>query len=121
MILPTLDIEILSTHDHILNHKTRYTALQFPASSEYRHLIIQNTKKIGRILAEKGCQERIEIEFVIVKQDEQYEAIATDIHFGWRSASSPFIFGRNLTEATLTEDGLLLGCDDLHKFYMATD
>jgi len=31
------------------------------------------------------------------------------------------IFARSVTDSELTEDGLLLACDDEHKYYIATD
>ncbi|CAG9320220.1 unnamed protein product [Blepharisma stoltei] len=121
LINPKGKIEVLSTHEQLLADGLTYMGCVFPASEEYRKIIMENTLKIGQVLAKKGCKERFAVDYVVRQEEGVWAAYAIEINLRWGGTSHPMITAKNLTDAQLTEDGILLGADDQAKFYIATD
>lgn len=58
---------------------------------------------------------------MISYEDSKPIATAIEINLRWGGTSHPMIFAKSVTDSELTDDGLLLACDDCNKFYIATD
>lgn len=121
LINPRGKVEILSTHEQLLADGMTYMGCVFPANEGYRQILIDNTYKIGQVLAKKKCRERFAVDYVVRQEEGQWVAYAIEINLRWGGTSHPMITAKHLTGAELTEDGLLIAMDDHAKYYIATD
>jgi len=121
LINPRGEVELLSTHEQLLNGGMVYQGCVFPASENYRKLIMDATYKVGQVLSSKGCRERFAVDYVVLQEEGEWVAYAIEINLRWGGTSHPMITAKNLTNSELTEEGLLRACDDEYKFYVATD
>eukprot|EP00359_Climacostomum_virens_P010677 CAMPEP_0204911854 /NCGR_PEP_ID=MMETSP1397-20131031/10109_1 /ASSEMBLY_ACC=CAM_ASM_000891 /TAXON_ID=49980 /ORGANISM="Climacostomum Climacostomum virens, Strain Stock W-24" /LENGTH=599 /DNA_ID=CAMNT_0052082561 /DNA_START=70 /DNA_END=1866 /DNA_ORIENTATION=- len=113
-------IEVLSTHEQVLDGGS-YLGCNFPAKQQYRNTLIDYAKKIGIVLAEKGCLERFSIDFVVSHEDEEYQVYCIEINIRWGGTSHPFITAKYLTKGIVEIDGRLIGADGNEKFYVSSD
>ena len=121
LINPKGEVELLSTHEQVLQGGMIYQGCRFPCDSKYRALLMEATRKIGQVLASKGCKERFGVDFVITRKNTHWVVNAIEINLRWGGTTHPFITAKYLTNSQLTEEGLLLGSDSNFKFYLATD
>jgi hypothetical protein len=63
-ITPTGDVEVVSTHDQILEGR-RYVGCRFPAARPYAEPIARLARDVGRRLAEAGVIGRAAVDFVV--------------------------------------------------------
>ena len=79
-ITPTGDVEIVSTHDQILDGQ-RYVGCRFPAASPYAEPIARLALDVGRRLAGAGVVGRSAVDFVVQRDsDGRWRPYAVEIN-----------------------------------------
>ncbi|MBL1177887.1 MAG: carboxylate-amine ligase [Pantanalinema sp. GBBB05] len=128
-ILPTGEVEILSTHDQILGGPSGqvYLGCQFPADESYRLRLQELGLRIGKNLAEKGAIERYSVDFVAVHQPDgvgsrEWDIQAIEINLRKGGTTHPFMTLRFLTNGRYDlSSGLFYSQQGRAKYYIATD
>jgi hypothetical protein len=123
-ITPQGEVKILSTHDQILGGPDQqiYLGCSFPADSAYRLQIQTLGVRIGQVLAQKNAIERYGVDFMAIKQGEQWIVTAIEINLRKGGTTHPFMILKLLTNGNYDETtGLFHGQDHQEKYYFATD
>lgn len=126
-ILPTGEVEILSTHDQILGGPSQqiYLGCQFPADEAYRLQLQELGLRVGRNLAEKGAIERFGVDFIAVEDPDQpgrWELQAIEINLRKGGTTHPFMTLKFLTNGRYDlTSGLFYSQHGRAKYYVATD
>ena len=99
-ITPTGISEVLSTHDQELGGESGqvYIGAQFPASEEYAVEIGEMGKKVSDALLEKGVLGRFAIDFISVKESEQWKHYPIEINLRKGGTTHPFLMLQFLTD-----------------------
>lgn len=68
-VLPSGEVELLSTHDQLLGGASgqSYLGCVFPAAAEYARLITEHAEAIGQRVAREGALGRFAVDFVVVR------------------------------------------------------
>lgn len=121
-ILPNGAVELVSTHEQILDEETKQTYLgcRFPAKLKNRDLIGADAIKIGKYLSKKGIMGRFAIDFVVNHKEGKADVRAIEINLRKGGTTHPFFMTKLLTNAVSKKDGLLY-VDDRKVFYYAYD
>ncbi|BAS56009.1 MULTISPECIES: peptide ligase PGM1-related protein [Leptolyngbya] len=120
-VTPDGEIEILSTHDQILNGQI-YLGCRFPADEAYRMSIQDLSLHVGRTLAAKGALERFGVDFVAVREEEGWKVYAIEINLRKGGTTHPFMTLKFLTNGRYDlSSGLFYSQQGRPKYYMATD
>ncbi|MCU0550418.1 MAG: peptide ligase PGM1-related protein [Leptolyngbya sp. Prado105] len=120
-VTPDGAVEILSTHDQILNGQI-YLGCRFPADEAYRMSIQDLSLQVGRTLAAKGALERFGVDFVAVKEEEGWKFYAIEINLRKGGTTHPFMTLKFLTNGRYDlSSGLFYSQQGRPKYYMATD
>ena len=66
-ISPTGVPALVSSHEQVLGGATgqSYLGCRFPADDDYRELLLRETEKIGRVLADKGVIGRFGVDYLV--------------------------------------------------------
>ena len=123
-ITPNGKVEIISTHDQILDDQEGqiYLGCSFPARDEYRLQLQELGLKIGLELAKKGAMERFGVDFLAIKEDEQWQIYAIEINLRKGGTTHPFMTLKFLTNGTYNyQDGLFYSREQKPKYYIASD
>ncbi|MGI0486506.1 peptide ligase PGM1-related protein [Pantanalinema rosaneae CENA516] len=128
-ILPTGEVEILSTHDQILGGPSGqvYLGCQFPADESYRLRLQELGLRIGKNLADKGAIERYSVDFIAVHQPDgvgsrEWDIQAIEINLRKGGTTHPFMTLRFLTNGRYDlSSGLFYSQQGRAKYYIATD
>lgn len=123
-ITPTGKVEILSTHDQILGgeEKQIYLGCSFPADSKYRLQLQQLTLRVGEALAKRGVMERFGVDFLAVRENNQWLLYAIEINLRKGGTTHPFMILKFLTNGTYNyQDGLFYSPEQKAKYYVASD
>ncbi|HTL88202.1 MAG TPA: peptide ligase PGM1-related protein, partial [Leptolyngbya sp.] len=120
-VTPDGEIEILSTHDQILNGQI-YLGCRFPADEAYRMRIQDLSLRVGRTLAAKGALERFGVDFVAVCRNDTWDFHAIEINLRKGGTTHPFMTLKFLTNGRYDlSSGLFYSQQGRAKYYMATD
>ena len=123
-ITPDGQVKILSTHDQILDGKDGqvYLGCRFPAKDEYRLQIQELGLQVGAELAKKGAIERFGVDFLAVKENDQWQLWAIEINLRKGGTTHPFMTLKLLTNGNYNyEDGLFYSVEQKAKYYIASD
>ncbi|MBD2327711.1 peptide ligase PGM1-related protein [Alkalinema sp. FACHB-956] len=123
-ITPSGDVEILSTHDQILGGPTgqMYLGCRFPADAAYRMQLQAMGERVGEVLAQKGVLERFGVDFVTVRQGDEWKTWAIEINLRKGGTTHPFMTLKFLTNGFYDgTTGLFHSRHRQVKYYMATD
>lgn len=124
-IVPSGEVEILSTHDQILGGPDGQVFLgcTFPADAAYRLPLQEIGLKIGKILAKKGALERFGVDCIAVhKGNNEWAIDAIEINLRKGGTTHPFMALKLLTKGTYKyEDGLFYSQQGTPKYYVASD
>jgi PGM1 C-terminal domain/ATP-grasp domain len=123
-ITPLGEVEILSTHDQILGGQNQqvYLGCRFPAEATYRLQLQELGKRIGQNLAEKGALERFGVDFVVVREGQDWQIYAIEINLRKGGTTHPFMTLRLLTNGDYDlTSGQFFSQLRSPKYYMATD
>eukprot|EP00026_Physarum_polycephalum_P002624 Phypoly_transcript_02631.p1 GENE.Phypoly_transcript_02631~~Phypoly_transcript_02631.p1 ORF type:complete len:853 (+),score=145.66 Phypoly_transcript_02631:90-2648(+) len=69
------DVEILSTHEQVLNGQI-YQGCMFPASDSYRALLQRYGRRVGRTLASKGVRGHFGVDFLVTTKPPKDEQVS---------------------------------------------
>jgi hypothetical protein len=99
-ILPTGELEILSTHDQVLGGPTgqQYLGARFPADPAYATTITREAEAVGLVLAQKGVIGRFALDFVVVRHGDEWEAHAIEVNLRRGGTTHPFLTLQFLTD-----------------------
>ncbi|MEO1083804.1 MAG: peptide ligase PGM1-related protein, partial [Acidobacteriota bacterium] len=132
-ILPTGELEIISTHDQILGGGAgqSYSGCRFPADPAYRHVIQTEALKVGEALREHGVVSRFAVDFVTARNPDgvdtedgrsTWRAYAIEINLRMGGTTVPFQALQFLTGGHLeAESGEFMAPSGQSKHYRATD
>ncbi|WP_244470368.1 peptide ligase PGM1-related protein [Microvirga vignae] len=97
---PVGRLEAISTHDQVLGGESGQVFLGclFPADEAYRLQIQESGLKAAGILADKGVLGRFAIDFLSVKDGEEWRHYAIEINLRRGGTTHPFIMLEFLTE-----------------------
>ncbi|GAA2747879.1 peptide ligase PGM1-related protein [Terrabacter aerolatus] len=98
-VTPLGELEILSTHDQVLGGPTgqSYLGARFPADRAYATDITREAEKVGRVLAAKGVVGRFALDFVVVRQGDDWRTHAIEINLRRGGTTHPFLTLQFLT------------------------
>lgn len=121
-VLPNGKVELVSTHEQILDEETQQTYLgcRFPAKKKNRKVIGQAALKIGKYLSARGVIGRFAIDFIVNHKDDKADVRAIEINLRKGGTTHPYFMTKLLTKAISEEHGLLKA-DDRKVFYYAYD
>jgi PGM1 C-terminal domain len=124
-VIPSGEVEILSTHDQILGGPDGqvYLGCRFPADAAYRLQLQALGLRIGRVLADKGVLERFGVDFIAVLQaDGRWELQAIEINLRKGGTTHPFMTMKLLTNGYYDlATGLFYSQHQRPKYYIASD
>jgi hypothetical protein len=124
-IVPSGEVEILSTHDQILGGPDGqiFLGCRFPADESYRLAVQELGWKVGKNLAEKGALERFGVDYVAVKQsDGKWDIQAIEINLRKGGTTHPFMALKLLTNGRYERTtGLFYSQQGRPKYYVASD
>lgn len=124
-ITPHGEVEVLSTHDQVLDPATGqvYTGCKFPAHPAYAARIGHHAGAVGKLLARKGAVGRFCVDFAAVcDADGRWRAFALEINLRKGGTTHPFSVLRNLVPGRYDlERCQWVASDGTPRAYCATD
>jgi hypothetical protein len=116
---------LVSSHEQVLGGATgqSYLGCRFPADDAYRMLLLEEAKKVGRVLGSKGILGRFAIDSLVSRSSSgawQVHAIEINLRMGGTTPpfhALEFLTGGRLDPAT----GLFRTPEGKAKYYSATD
>jgi PGM1 C-terminal domain len=124
-VLPSGEVELLSTHDQLLGGPSgqSYLGAMFPADQAYARVIAEEAAKIGERLAREGVLGRFAIDFVTVRSsDGRWTPYAIEINLRKGGTTHPFLTLQFLTDGRyVPETGRFLTALGTEKHLVATD
>lgn len=121
---PLGQLEPVSTHDQVLGGESGQVFLGclFPANEEYRLQIQESGLEAARVLASKGVLGRFAIDFLSVKEGEEWRHYAIEINLRRGGTTHPFIMLEFLTEGQYEPStGTFLTPSGQSRCYYASD
>ena len=121
---PLGELEPVSTHDQVLGGDSGQVFLgaRFPADDSYRLEIQERGLKAARVLAQKGVLGRFAIDFLSVKQGEEWQHFAIEINLRKGGTTHPFMMLEFLTNGHYDPGtGLFLTPTGQPCYYYASD
>ncbi|MBD0293015.1 MAG: hypothetical protein ICV70_05525 [Jiangellaceae bacterium] len=124
-ILPSGEVELLSTHDQLLGGPSgqSYLGAKFPADIAYARAISAEAAKVGARLAREGVLGRFAIDFVTVRdRSGDWTPYAIEINLRRGGTTHPFLTLQFLTDGRYEADtGLFRTPHGSEKHLVATD
>ena len=124
-ITPTGVSEVLSTHDQELGGESGqiYVGAQFPASDEYAVEIGRMGKKVSDALLEKGVLGRFAIDFISVKENNEWRHYPIEINLRKGGTTHPFLMLQFLTDGIYNADEgkYYISKGSLVRYYFTSD
>ena len=118
---PTGHLEIISTHDQVLDGQV-FLGAHFPASAEYRLAIQNEGMKVAALLKDAGVIGRFGIDFISVRKDDTWHHYAIEVNLRKGGTTHPFIMLQFLTDGWFDpETGTFKTSDGRTRCYYATD
>jgi hypothetical protein len=123
-INPLGEIDIISTHDQVLkgDEQQIFTAAIFPANSEYAADLTSPATKIAKQLVSYGVLGRFSIDFISVKEKDQWKHYAIEINLRKGGTTHPYLMLQFLTDGHYNPDtGKFFTATGQERFYFTTD
>jgi hypothetical protein len=123
-ITPLGEVEIISTHDQVLGGESgqQFIGALFPCNENYRTEITELAKTIAEELMIKGVLGRFSIDFVSVKENDQWKHFAIEINLRKGGTTHPYLMLQFLTNGHYNEEaGLFESQNREHRYYFASD
>jgi hypothetical protein len=99
-----------------------FIGASFPASDEYSISLAKAGKKIADVLAEKGTLGRFAIDFISVKENNEWIHYAIEINLRKGGTTHPYFMLQFLTDGRYNaEKGEYLTASGNKRFYFSTD
>ena len=123
-ITPLRETDIISTHDQTLGGKSGQVFLgaHFPANNEYA----VEVGKLGKIITEElkkyGVLGRFSIDFVSVKENNEWKHFAIEINLRKGGTTHPYLMLQYLTDGNYdASNGTYLTAGGQQKYYFCSD
>jgi hypothetical protein len=99
-VLPGGAVELLSTHDQLLGGASgqSYLGCVFPADRQYAALITEHAAVIGRRLSALGALGRFAVDFVVVRDGDDWTPYAIELNLRKGGTTHPFLTLQYLTD-----------------------
>jgi hypothetical protein len=124
-ITPAGASEVLSTHDQELGGESGqvYIGAQFPASDDYAVEIGRMGKKVSDALLEKGVLGRFAIDFISVKENNEWRHFPIEINLRKGGTTHPFLMLQFLTDGIYNADDgkFYISKGRLLRYYFTSD
>lgn len=123
-ITPLGESQLISTHDQILGGPDGqvFIGCSFPASPMYQKKLHEAGAKIGEVLAKTGVIGRLSIDFMAIKDGEDWDMQAIEINLRKGGTTHPFRTLQFLTGGKYeAESGLFQSGSAVPKYYFASD
>jgi hypothetical protein len=123
---PEGDVIPISTHDQVLGGSTGqiFLGCTFPADDEYRMIVQEAARRIGKVLASYGAVSRFGVDFLVWRDDPSapWNLAALEINLRMGGTTHPYLALQFLTGGQLDEQtGLFYSPSGHAKYYRATD
>jgi hypothetical protein len=124
-VLPSGQVELLSTHDQLLGGPSgqKYLGCVFPAAPAYARLITKHAEQIGQRLAQEGALGRFAVDFVVVRDaGGSWTPYAIELNLRKGGTTHPFLTLQFLTDGRYDPTtGLFTTPRGHEKHLVATD
>jgi hypothetical protein len=123
-INPLGDYKVVSTHDQLVGGESGQVFLgaNFPASEEYAIDIGSYGLKVAEALLEKGVLGRFAVDFISVKEDNEWKHYAIEINLRKGGTTHPYILLEFLTDGNYDhENGMYLTANRQTRYYFCSD
>jgi hypothetical protein len=123
-INPLGKVDIISTHDQLMGGKDDQVFLggTFPANDEYNIEVAELAEKVAETLKEKKVLGRFGVDFLSVKENEQWTHYAIEINLRKGGTTHPYIMLQFLTSGIYDAGtGKYTLPNGDHKYYLFTD
>ncbi len=123
-INPLGEIDIISTHDQVMGGDDGqiFTGALFPANIQYAAELAGPSTKIAGELASYGVLGRFSIDFVSVKENNQWKHYAVEINLRKGGTTHPYLMLQFLTDGHYDANtGRFFTAAGQERFYFATD
>lgn len=124
LINPLQEIDVVSTHDQILGGESGqvYLGAKFPADAAYRHEIGALGHKVAVHMAKLGVLGRFGVDFVSVKEGDEWKHYAIEINLRKGGTSHPYLMLQLLTGGNYDyQSGKYVMPNGQTRSYIATD
>ena len=120
---PRRELSVVSTHDQVLGGATGqvYLGCRFPAAAEYRADMVEQAVRVGRVLVERGVVGRFSVDFLALRNGDQWRCVPIEINLRMTGTTFPFVALRFLTGGSLDEAGDFRSSRGAAKYYFASD
>ncbi len=123
-INPLGEIDIISTHDQVMSGDEGqiFTGAIFPANSEYAADLTCPSTKIAKELASYGVLGRFSIDFISIKENDQWKHYAIEINLRKGGTTHPYLMLQFLTDGQYDANtGKFFTATRQERFYFTTD
>lgn len=123
-ITPLGEIDIISTHDQLLDKETSQVFLGafFPANIDYAADIGKTGAIISEALKKEGVLGRFSIDFLSLKENEEWKNYAIEINLRKGGTTHPYLMLQFLTDGCYEANtGLYLTAGNQNRYYFASD
>lgn len=121
---PLGDCKVISTHDQLVGGESGQVFLgaNFPAREEYSIDIGEYGLKVAEVLSKNGVMGRFAVDFISVKEGEEWIHYAIEINLRKGGTTHPYILLQFLTDGDYDyENGLFLTANRQTRYYFCSD
>ncbi len=123
-ITPLGEAEVISTHDQVIGGEIGHVFLgaHFPASEEYAATVGDIGKRIAEKLRSYGVLGRFSIDFISVKEDNEWKHYAIEINLRKGGTTHPYLMLQYLTDGNYdASKGIYLTASGQRRYYFFSD
>ncbi|KAA9038202.1 carboxylate-amine ligase [Ginsengibacter hankyongi] len=123
-ITPLGETEVISTHDQVIGGESGHVFLgaHFPAGKEYAVAIAELGKKIADKLKSYGVLGRFSIDFISVKENNEWKHYALEINLRKGGTTHPYLMLQYLTDGTYdASKAIYLTASAQTRYYFFSD
>ena len=123
-INPLGDCKVISTHDQLVGGESGqvFIGAHFPADEAYAITIGEQGLKVAQALQEKGVMGRFAVDFISVKEEDEWKHYAIEINLRKGGTTHPYILLQFLTDGDYDyENGMYLTANRQTRYYFCSD
>ncbi len=123
-ISPLGDCKVISTHDQEVGGESEqiFLGATFPAHEDYAIEVGEYGLKVAKALQEKGVLGRFGVDFISVKQGNEWKHYAIEINLRKGGTTHPYILLQFLTDGDYDyENGMFLTANRQTRYYYCSD